>query len=107
VRRKGRQAKDKGETPMEPGPLPLKKTVAWLDHNNQFYLWPLHDMMHLLKNVKQRFRNHELTLGPDRPRISGLEFSASLGGVPGPETLGTSNSMSDGLALNTMSPEHP
>jgi hypothetical protein len=34
-----------------------------------------------------------------------LEFSAALGGVPGLETLGTSNSMSDGLALNIMSPE--
>jgi hypothetical protein len=105
LRRKARPAKDKGETPMEPGPVSLKKIVSWLDREGSFLHWPLHDMMHLLKNVKQRFRNHELTLGPGRPRISGLEFSAALGGVPGLETLGTSNSISDGLATNLMSPE--
>jgi hypothetical protein len=65
---------------VEPGPLSLGKLVSMLDANDQFYLWPLRDMMHLLKNVKQRFRNNELTLGPDRARISGWDFSAALGG---------------------------
>jgi hypothetical protein len=62
-------------------------------------------MMHLLKNVKQGFRNNELTLGPDRPRIPDWEFSAALGWVPDLDTRGTSNSMSDAFAVQIMSPK--
>jgi hypothetical protein len=67
---------------VEPGPLSLGNLPSVLDANEQFYLWPLRDMMHLWKNVRQRIRNNELTLGPDRPRISGWDFGAALGGCP-------------------------
>jgi hypothetical protein len=90
---------------VEPGPLSLKKLVMVLERRDAFHCWPLRDLLHLLKNLKQRFRNHELTLGPGRPRISGWEFSDACGGVPGLDTRGTSSSMSDALACEIMSPE--
>ena len=63
--------------------------------------WPITGKVHLLKNVRQRFRNH----GTIRVRTRRLSMNAALGGDPDAYVADRPDATSDGAVPRATSPE--
>jgi hypothetical protein len=61
--------------------------------------WPVSDLLRLLKNLRQRVRDHDLAWDPLSPVFSGPWLSDQFGDVDAIATTGQSGAMNDGLAL--------
>jgi hypothetical protein len=76
----------------------LRDIVHWLLQNGGIDRRPASDLLHLLKNLRQRVRNHNLAWDGESPMFTGVELNELFGGGA-VATTGQSGSMNDGLAL--------
>jgi hypothetical protein len=60
--------------------ISLGHIVRTLIEGEPFELWPVTDMLHLFKNMRQRVRNHFLLRELDAETLSAAGIAAELGG---------------------------
>jgi hypothetical protein len=75
------------------------------DEENLLYCIPVSDPLHLLKNLRQRIRNHPVAAGVDRDEVCAADVAEVLGGFAAIEHPGRRNAMNDALALQAFRAE--
>jgi hypothetical protein len=66
-----------------------------------FDRWPVSDLLHILKNLRQRIRNKCVAPRDDAPGFTGSDVSRLLGGLPSVATPGRSRAQGDAEAMQT------
>jgi hypothetical protein len=90
--------------------ISLDEIVAYLERsqadsqNPVFHAFPIRDWVHLVKNLRQRVRNHTVLLMPDCPVVDAFTF-ADLVPRPVLSVPGQGGAMSDRLAVEVFSSE--
>jgi hypothetical protein len=78
----------------------LHDIVGMLVASGGIERWPVSDLLHLLKNLRQRIRDNNIAWDAESPVFTGTQLNELFGGgVPAIATRGQAGSMNDGLAL--------